>query len=181
MVYVGSADGNVYCFDDTPTVSTSVWADSNKGGTMWNNETITINGKISATVVYTRPMDYSEEVWNPGLPNATIKASFTTPDGEDVSLETTADNMGYFSFSYSPTDVGDWGWVVYYDGEAKPWITYSEAYSDWNPLSVTSPTTSSDDSEPQPAALPMEAMYAAIAVVVVVLVVLGVYIFFKRK
>ncbi len=181
MIYVGSADGAVYCFAGTPTVSTSIYAEANKGGSMWSNETLAIQGKVSAAVTYTRPFDNTVEELSPGLPNAVVKASFTKPDGTDVAMETTTDNMGYFSFSYSPTEAGEWGWVVYYEGEAKPWITYSEAYSEWNAVGVTSPSPSTSSNEPEPAALPMEAVYAVVAVIIIVLVAIGVYMFLKRK
>ena len=93
-----------------------------------------------------------------------------------------------FSFSYSPTEVGEWGWVVYYDGEEKPWINYDGAYGEWNPISVNSPTSGPSDgdgngngTEPPPAALPMEYVYAAIAVIVIVIVAFLAYFFLKKK
>ena len=182
MIYVGSSDGNVYCFSGTPMVSTDIWASPSKSGSMWNNETLTIQGKVSAAVTYTRPLDDTVEELFPGLPDAVVKASLTKPDGTDVALETTTDNMGYFSFSYSPTDAGDWGWVVYYEGEAKPWITYDQAYGDWTPISVNSPTPSGGSTEPPPpAALPMEVIYVVLAVVIIVVVAFIAYFFLKRK
>ena len=45
-LYIGSTDKNVYCFDDLPTVGFNIYAEANKGGEMWNNETITIGGQL---------------------------------------------------------------------------------------------------------------------------------------
>jgi hypothetical protein len=195
-MYIGATTGKVYCFDDTPSVSMSIFADANKGDTMWNNETLEICGRLTSNPIepvwvptFDAEGEYvggswvdEESMFHPGIPNATISLSLTTPDGDDVPLTTTTDKKGEFSFSYSPTEVGEWGWVIYYDGETKPAITYSEAYGEWNPVSVTSPTAStSGDTEPETGGLPMEAVYAAIAVIVIVVVVLGAYMFLKRK
>jgi outer membrane protein assembly factor BamB len=194
-MYIGATTGKVYCFDDTPTVDMSLWADDNKGETMWNNETLEICGRLTSNPiesvfvpVFDAEGDFAggswvdeESMFHPGIPNATVKVSLTTPGGEEVSLTATTDKSGTFSFSYSPTEVGEWGWVVYYDGETKPAVTYSEAYGEWNPVSVTSPTAStSGDTEPEPG-LPMEVVYAAIAVIVIVVVAIGAYMFLKRK
>ena len=195
-MYIGATTGKVYCFDDTPSVSMSLFADANKGETMWNNETLEICGRLTSNPIeqvwvgaFDAEGEYvsgswvdEESLYHPGMPNTTVKLSLTTPGGEEVSLTTTTEKDGSFSFSYNPTDVGEWGWVVYYDGETKPAITYSEAYGEWNPVSVTSPTSSTGENEPNPpAGLPMEVVYAAIAVIVIVVVALGAYMFLKRK
>jgi len=189
-MYCGCTDGKMYCFDDSPIVDFSLYSTSDKGTTMWNNETITMAGRLTSNPTmsvwsygtenvsgtYIRePSDY-----HPGLPNATIKLSLTTPGGDDVPLTATTDNSGYFSFSYSPTEVGEWGWVVYYDGMRRLGITYNGDYGEWNAFSVTSPVPPSSE-EPETGGLPMEVVYAAIAVIVIVVVVLGVYMFLKRK
>jgi hypothetical protein len=120
--------------------------------------------------------------FHPGVPNATINLSLTTPGGDDVPLTATTDKKGAFSFSYTPTEVGEWGWVIYYDGETKPSIAYTEAYGEWNAVSVTSPTATGDGETPPPeSGLPMEYVYVAVAVIVIVLVAIGVYMFLKRK
>jgi outer membrane protein assembly factor BamB len=191
-MYCGCTDGKMYCFDDSPTVDFNLYATSDKGTTMWNNETITIAGRLTSNPTMSVWKYGTEEVsgtyvrepseYHPGLPNATINLSLTTPDGEDVPLTATTDNHGYFTFSYSPTEVGEWGWVAYYDGMRRLGITYNGAYGDWNPVTVTSPTaTPSGDTEPETGGLPMEVVYAAIAVIVIVVVVLGAYMFLKRK
>jgi len=180
-LYVGSGDGNLYCFEDKTTVATTIFADSNKGATMWNNETLEICGKLSPSNAYTEEgANYGSYPAN-GYPNATVILSVTKADGTDDSLTTTTDNRGEFSFSYTPTDVGDWGWVVYYDGEEKSWITYASAYGEWNSVSVTSPTASGDTEPPPEGGVPMEYVYAAVAVIVIVLAVVGIYVFMKSR
>lgn len=182
-LYVGSGDGNVYCFEDHKTVPFDIWAEANKGTEMWNDETLEICGKLSPNNAYTEEGVTYGSFDAYGLPNATINLSLTKPDGTDVSLTTTTDNRGAFSFSYSPTDVGEWGWVVYYDGETKPWISYDQAYGEWNQISVNSQSAapSNGGNEPAPAEFPMEYVYAAIAIIVVVVVAFLAYFFLKKK
>jgi len=185
-IYVGSADTKVYCFDDTPVEPTSIFAESNKGAEMWSNETIVIKGQLSGTTIGKVWSDLTTEVdvdspVQPGLPNATVLLSFTKPDMTSVNLTTTTDNQGFFTVSYNPDGVGSWGWVAYYNGEEKPWITYASAYGEWNPVSVTSPTASGENPPPPEGGLPMEYVYVAVAVIVIVLVAIGVYMFLKRK
>jgi outer membrane protein assembly factor BamB len=189
-LYVGSVDGNVYCFDDSPTLSTSIYADSDKGAKMWNNETITICGRLVGNpdeLVWEMASDTYVPVdseLHPGLPDAEIKLSFTKPDDSDVALTTTADKHGFFNFSYNPTDVGEWGWVVYYDGEQKPRITYEIAYGKWNTVTVTSPTTSNGEptngEEPPPEGIPTEYIYAIVAIIAIIIIAVAAYAYMKR-
>ena len=190
-LYIGGTDGCVYCFDDSPIVDFDISAASNKGATMWNNETIVIEGRLvsnptQSLYVWTDE-NYTtgayveiESDMHPGLPNAPVKLSLTKPDGTDVSLTTTTDNSGEFSFSYSPTEVGEWGWVVYYEGQRMKGITYDMAYGEWNTFEVTAPGTPAGP-EPEPEGIPMEYVYVAVAAIVIVLVAVGAYIFLKRK
>jgi outer membrane protein assembly factor BamB len=186
-LYIGGCDGNVYCFDDSPLVDISIAAEASKTE-MWSNETIEIRGRLISN-----PM---EATWDgnstyvnvpsdmhPALPDVEIKASLTKPDGTDVSLTATTDKDGYFSFSYSPTDVGEWGWVVYYDGVRTSGLTYDQAYGEWNPFTVNSPTVAPSDqgTEPTATAFPMEYVYAAIAIIVIVVVVFLAYFFLKGR
>jgi hypothetical protein len=194
-VYIGATTGKVYCFDDTPTVDMSIWADDNKGETMWNNETLEICGQLTSNPMeqvfvpeFDEEGEYVDGSWvtqenayHPGIPNATIEMYLSKPDGSDETLTTTTDKTGAFSFSYSPTEVGEWGWVVNYNGETKPAVTYSEAYGEWNPVSVTSPVASPSGEPDETGGLPMEAIYIAIAVIVIVVVAIGAYMFLKRK
>ena len=183
-LYIGSSDGNVYCFDDSPALSTGIWGESNKGAEMWSNETITICGQLVGNP--------NEMVWedgayipvaselHPGLPDAEIKASLTKPDGSDVALTTTTDQHGFFNFSYSPTQFGKWGWVVYYDGEQKPRIIYESAYSEWNIVTVTSPPSSETPPPPPKEGIPMEYIYAIVAVIAIIIIAVAAYAYLKR-
>ncbi len=192
-MYCGSTDGKMYAFDDSPMVDFSLVAYADKGAAIWNNETVTIEGRLTSNPTmsvwnydlekYVRePSDY-----HPGLPNAVVKVAITKPDGTDVSLETTTDKQGYFSISYSPTDVGEWGWVAYYEGMRRLGITYNQAYGEWTPFTVNSPTAGPSNgdgngTEPPPTAeLPMEYVYAAVAVIIIVVVALLAYFFLKKK
>jgi hypothetical protein len=96
-------------------------------------------------------------------------------------METTTDANGYFSFSYNPTDVGDWGWVVYFEGGEHPYTIYNQAYGEWQTVSVTSPTAGGE-TQPPPSGggIPMEYVYVAVAVIVIVLVAIGAYILLRR-
>jgi outer membrane protein assembly factor BamB len=198
-MYCGCTDGKMYCFDDSPIVDFDLTAWSDKGTAMWDNETITIEGRLTSNPSMSvwkygdedtpgsyvhEPMDY-----HPGLPNAEVKVSFTTPGGSDVSLDTTTNKAGYFSISYSPTEVGEWGWVAYYDGMRRLGITYNQAYGEWNPVTVNSPTAgpangdgNGNGTEPPPAeGLPMEYVYAATAVIVIVVVAFLAYFFLRKR
>jgi outer membrane protein assembly factor BamB len=155
-LYAASADGNLYCFDDTPMVTTSMFATSNKGTEMWNNETLIINGTLTCLTYYPNPINASfVEQFNPGLPNATVTVSFTKPNIDFMNVTLITDSMGRFSGSFDLTDVGDWGWVAYYEGQTKPAISYSAVYSEWNPVSVVAAPQATNPT-PQTSASPQE-------------------------
>jgi outer membrane protein assembly factor BamB len=164
-LYVGSVDHYVYCFDDSPTVSTSIWAESNKGAQMWSNETLDICGQLS-----------------PKIPNATVMLSVNKPDLSSVNVTTTTDNYGYFSVSYSPTEAGKWGWVTYYAGQQLPYVTYDAAYTEWNPVEVVSPPSPEVSPSPPPSGgIPVEYIYVAVAVIAIALIAIGAYAYTKRS
>jgi outer membrane protein assembly factor BamB len=182
-LYVGSVDGKVYCFDDAPRVSTGIYAASNKGEQMWSNETITISGKVHAIENYTNAYDVTKQYY-PGLPNATVILSINKPDLSAVNVTTTTDNMGDFTASYSPTEVGDWGWVAYYKGQQLPYVTYNAAYTEWNSFKVTAPPipeTPTPTPTPPPSGIPVEYIYVAVAVIAIVLIAIGAYAYTKRS
>lgn len=137
-IYAASQDKMLYCFS-TPKASSDmkIYANANKGGEMWNNETIVIAGKVAPPVTGLYPLGDFGSYEDNGLPNATVIISFTKPDGTSYNVNTQTDNLGFFNISYTPTEVGTWGWVAYYEGENKPWITYNEAYSEWVEINVT--------------------------------------------
>ena len=200
-LYIGSSDRNVYCFDDSPIVDFRINAASSKGDTMWSNETITIGGQLQSNPkellwqgsAY-EPVDSD---MHPGIPNAKVVVSFNKPDGSSENVTATTDYLGKFSVSYNPTQVGNWGWVAYYEGMRTAGITYNAAYSEWNPLNVATPSTPSTPTvtptpgvTPSPeatatpvqnAGFPMEYVYAIVAVIVIVIVAIVAYVFLKSK
>jgi len=95
-------------------------------------------------------------------------------------LTTTTDQHGFFNFSYSPTQFGKWGWVVYYDGEQKPRIIYESAYSEWNIVTVTSPPSSETPPPPPKEGIPMEYIYAIVAVIAIIIIAVAAYAYLKR-
>ncbi|MCW4010481.1 MAG: PQQ-binding-like beta-propeller repeat protein [Candidatus Bathyarchaeota archaeon] len=205
-LYACAVNGNVYCFDDSPTVDFSINAASSKGDAMWASETVTIGGRLVSKpqeLVWTDDSVYvaTPSNMNPGLPDADVIVSFTKPDGTSLNLTATTDKAGYFSVSYTPTDVGAWGWVAYYEGKCTTGLTYNEAYSEYAGLTVdappngntqtaapqttaptsVAPTAAEPTSTPADDAFPMEYIYAVIAVIVVVIVVVAAYLYFKQK
>jgi outer membrane protein assembly factor BamB len=179
-LYMGSEDGNMYAFADTCYQDFTISAAASKTDQMWNNETLTIRGRLLPTVRIDEETGFGTYDTN-GYANATVYLSVTKPDNTDESAQTTTDSDGYFEFNYNPTAVGDYGWVVYYNGEVKPWIAYMQAYGEWTPITVSSPTASGG-TEPPPSGggVPMEYVYVAVAVIVIVLVAIGAYILLKR-
>jgi outer membrane protein assembly factor BamB len=201
-VYVGAVNGKVYCFDDSPVVSTTIYAASNKGAEMWNNETIVISGTL-----YSNPIIFKWEAniaengtylggryaaypadFHPGIPNATVKLCLTKPGGTEIYLTATTDKKGKFNFTYSPTEVGEWGWVVYYEGETKPKtkpsLTYADSYGEWNAFKVTAPPTSAPPEQPTPQpeqGYPTEYIWAAAIIIIIAIIAAAAYILIKRK
>jgi outer membrane protein assembly factor BamB len=185
-LYMGSQDGIMYAFGPDKAVAPfTISAASNKGASMWNNETLVIEGRLLPTVTIDPLTGFGTYETN-GYAGGTVKLSLTTPAGSDVSMETTTDDDGYFSFSYSPTEVGDWGWVVYYEGEMKSTtLEYSEAYGDWNPFAVVDSTPPAPPPPPPPPpppeeGIPFEYIYVAVAVIVIVIVALVAYFLLKK-
>jgi outer membrane protein assembly factor BamB len=211
-LFAASADGSLYCFDDSPTMDSSLFATSDKGSEMWNNETITIAGKLTLHNQYPNPFNPSfiEQLY-PGVPNATINVSFTKPDMTSVNQTTTCDLFGNFQVSFSPTEVGNWGWVAYYEGLQRPTILYGPAYSEWTAFAVvqspiatpTTEVTPTPTYTPTPTAppsptpvmtptptgtnnlvfgMPAQYAYAAIvAVIVIIVIAVASYMYRKNK
>ena len=140
-IYVGSADCKLYCFDDTPKEPTVIFAASNKVGSMWSNETLTIQGQLLGTTTgkvwgnLTTEVDVDSSL-HPGIPNATITVAFTKPDNTNTLMNVTTDNHGFYTLSYNPTDVGTWGWVALYDGKNMTALTYGKANTQFNSINV---------------------------------------------
>jgi outer membrane protein assembly factor BamB len=164
-MYVGTTEGILYCIDSTPTVDFNLYAASNKGTDMWNNETLSIGGRL-VSLPKMMQWDYDcrayvpvDSEYTPGLSEATVVISFNKPDGSAQNVTATTDKDGYFTINYNPTAVGTWGWVAYYEGMRTPGLTYNQAYSEYNLVSVTSPSaqpapTSTPSASPQPTVAP---------------------------
>ncbi len=138
---IGAEDGFLYAFrDPTPTNAFTISASANKGGEMWNNETLTIQGRLwPAEKFYTDPSGAETNLGSYGtnrLPNATVNVEIVLPDDSSVSLETTTDNKGMFTVDYHPTNVGNYSWIAVYNGEDKGYIIYDQAYTDYTTITV---------------------------------------------
>jgi outer membrane protein assembly factor BamB len=199
-LYVTSADNNLYVFKDIAVTQMSLFASASKYGEMWNNETLQIAGKLAPAP----GTDYGSFVPN-GLPNATVNISLTKPNGNSENLTTTTDKLGEFSLSFSPTEVGQWGWVAYYSGDSKPSINYTAAYSEFTNINVSeapvaptstpvaTPTPTSEvtptptpevTATPTPTEAPVDNtttyIYAIVGVIVIIAIVIGAYAYTKR-
>ncbi|MCW4010739.1 MAG: PQQ-binding-like beta-propeller repeat protein, partial [Candidatus Bathyarchaeota archaeon] len=157
-MYIGTTEGIMYCFDDSPTVDFNLFAAANKGEVMWNNETITIGGRLTAN-----PMELVWEdgayvpyasYYHPGLPNAEVQLSLAKPDGTSQIVTATTNQTGYFTFNYNPTTAGEWGWVIYYAGERTVGLTYNEAYGEYNYINVVAAPNSTPQTTASPTAAP---------------------------
>ena len=200
QLYVTSADDNLYMFKDITNAPMSIFVTADKGTTMWNNETILFSGRLNPTPT----TDYGSFASN-GLPNATVGISLTKPDGTSVNLTATTDGLGYFTASYQPTQVGQWGWVAYYNGQTKPDIIYNPSFTQFTEVNVTqapagptqaptqtpaaTPTASATiaptESAPTPTATPAPATdytvyYVLIAVIVIIVIVVGALMYMRR-
>jgi outer membrane protein assembly factor BamB len=188
-LYFGHGDTNVYCFDDTLTAYLTLNAFQDKGEAMWNNETITISGRLFATPTYDIPALEEAgtgpilEYYYSGMPSSTVKVTFVKPDGSVADVETVTDSKGYWSIDYSPTATGDWSWVAYYEGMTAPQdaYRYAEAYSDYTDFAVESAPEPYTPPPPPPPELPAEYIYIAVAAVVIVLVAIGAFFLLKRR
>ena len=181
-LYMGSQDGVMYAFTTTWTVPFSIVSAANKQE-MWNNETLTVEGRLQPTVHIDPETGLGSYETN-AVPGLTVKLSVTLPDGSDSSQETTCDDDGYFTFNYNPTQTGDYGWVAYFEGDVKPRLAYLAANGEFTPLTVNSPTTGGG-SQPPPEqtgeGIPIEYIYVAVAVIVIVIVALAVYFLFRGR
>jgi outer membrane protein assembly factor BamB len=210
-MYIGGVDRNIYCFDDSPTVDFGLFASASKYGEMWNNETLSIGGRLTSNpmeMTYdsaTRKFSAEPSSLHPGLPNATVTISFTKPDGTSVNVTSVTDNLGYFTVDKALTEPGTWGWVPYYEGMRQVGITYGEAYGEWNEINVVeapvnpvaTPTIAPTEAPtPTPTAAPTEAptptptatfgsssdmLIIAAVVVVILIVAVAAYVVAKRR
>jgi len=193
-LYTGHGNSYVYCFDDSPTVPITVWADQDKGAEMWNNETITLSGGVYTTRIYNIPENEEAgtpeiyEEYYPPIPNAEVVGIFVGPDGSTEEVEVMADEDGLFMMQFNPTEKGEWSWTVWYPGRTfvPDTYRYGEAYTEYYSFNVVDPLAPSNGDgttppPPPPEEFPMEYVYYAVAAIVIVIVVVLAYLFFVRK
>jgi len=164
-LYVGSADGNVYCFDDQPQISTPVVA-------RLSDDTINLGESVTVTA-------------NIQVPNMNATVTFVKPDGSQVNLAATTNEKGVFTASYTPDVAGDWSVTAWWSG----YKYYTYAYSTDMPLKVASTTTPTPPTTPTPtptptpaaAAIPTEVVYAGAAIAAIVIVAAAGYMLRKKK
>ncbi len=148
-MYIGGCDGKVRCFDDSPIVSMSIQAESSKGETMWNNETVKIRGQLVSNPIKlewqadaanptTGVFESVPSDFHPPIPNANIIVSFTKPDGTSENVTCTTDSEGFFTLEKALPTTGAWGWVAYYEGIRRVGISYGEVYGEWHQINVES-------------------------------------------
>ncbi len=189
-LYAASINGKVYCFDDSPKVDFSVNAASSKGTMMWVSESVTIGGRLVSNpveLVWTDDTFYlpTPSTQHPGLPNANVIVSITKPDGTSINLTDTTDKNGDFSVSYTPTEVGNWGWVAFYEGKSTNGLTYNAAYTEFNTLSVNNPSAGpsaeATATPTQNLGFPVEYAYAIIAVIIIAIIAVAAFLLRKKK
>jgi outer membrane protein assembly factor BamB len=181
-IYVGSADGYVYCFDDSPSVTISILAEPDKGAQMWSNETMTICGQLRAV----QTNNDTGAVFYPGIMDEKVLVTLIDPDLNQIDLTATTDMDGNFEVSYSPTKKGSWSWMAWYEGKDFMSHSYSEAYGEAHFVEVVSPPTeepsNGNGEEPPPEeGIPMEYVYAIVAVIAIAIIAVAAYIYMKRK
>jgi len=175
-LYIGGCDKNVYCFDDSPVETTTMYAAASKGSYMWNNETVTIQGQLVGNPderTYVRAYDETTNTTtgkyvnvpstlHPGIPTANVIISFTAPDGvTSQNVTAISDDHGKFTVNVNLTEVGDWHWVAMYEGLVQTRHTYDPAYTEWNlitvgqaPIEATPTPTEAPTPTPTPTAEP---------------------------
>jgi hypothetical protein len=184
MLYIGSADGKLYCLSDIPDVCLYMDAASSKGaGPMWSNETMTITGRLYTITTYThynQPGQPTDDYYV-GIPYEDVLVTFTKPDGTSVDVPATTDNYGYFSVSYNPNAEGQWSWNAWFNGKDNVRDQLLYAYTEEAPVTVATPPTGGGGGGGGSAGTPVEYIYVAIAVIVIVLIAIGVYVFMRRR
>ncbi|MEM0058737.1 MAG: PQQ-binding-like beta-propeller repeat protein [Candidatus Bathyarchaeia archaeon] len=182
-VYIGSVNGKVYCFDDSPRVTTSISSDFVKGMKLKLGESVKIRGRLFAIP--------EEFVWDsqkgtyvpvqsslrPGIPNTVIHISIIKPDMSVVNITTTTDKHGYFEVTYTP-DVAGWTcWVAWSDGEMKPAVIYNAFCTEEYWFEVIPPLTQQQAAVGP--AIPTEYIIAIILATIIIIAI-AIYII-KRK
>jgi outer membrane protein assembly factor BamB len=194
-LYVGHGNNRVYCFDSAPEVTVNIYADPSKGPEMFVDETLTVSGRVYVERPFYVPeledagTPEIDEMYTPGLQNATVQVIFVKPDMTDVTVTAYGDKAGFWSVDFVPDTVGEWSWTAYYPGKvfAHDTLRYTEAYSEYVSHNVVDPTAPAPTDGPTPTPtpttgeFPVEYVYAIVAVVVIVIVALVLYLFVFRR
>jgi len=169
-LYFGSTDGRVYCFEDHPEQPTAISINVDKTAVNLNSsESLTVSGRLTSVSTPVDYMVYGPVRGAPALANATVKVTFTDPDGAENTLITTTDSMGGASWTFTPTKAGTWKVMTWYEGEDHATFSYGYAFSDQ--VTLEAAYTKTEPEVPPPTSnnnIPMEYVYAAIIVVVIV-------------
>jgi len=189
-MFLGSQDGNVYCFANTQTATMAIYAAASKTTAMWDNETLSIAGTVKPTITVLN--GYGDYAAN-GLYNATVDMTITLPSGSSLNMTTTTDAFGNYAFSYNPTTPGSYGWVVYYPGQTQPLISYDAAYTQWTPITVSAPPSSVATTTPTPTPTSTSTptttkgtstttyiIIAIVAIIIVIIAAVGAYLYTRR-
>jgi|GEM_PF-1515465 len=176
-LYFGSQDNKVYCFEDHPVQEMSISMSLDKMQVnVSRNEPITITIKLTGVTnpdfQLNEAMERSAYKGSPPLPNAKVIVTFTDPDGKDVNVTATTDNMGNAVVTYTPNKPGQWKVIAWYEGEHKPTYSYGYAFSDQVVIEALGTTGGEQPPPPPPSGpttptIPTEWIIAAVAVIVI--------------
>lgn len=158
-LYVGSADSNVYCFSDFPTITTSITIALGKNEINLT-QSLTGCGQLS-----------------PQIPNAPITVTFARPNGTLVDLHVTTLENGGFDFTYTPDVAGNWTVTAWWNGAELKTHTYTYAFSQDLPLKVSG---AGQAPPPTETVVPVEYVYAAAAIIIIAIIAVAGYMYMKR-
>ncbi len=136
-MYYGAQGGIFYAFRNPEVTNDfTIYAAPSKTGTMWNNETLTIQGNLKP-VTSENSLGFGSYTDN-YLPNASVTVAIVdaTTNAETL-LNTTTNNEGFFSVSYQPTAVGTYNWLAEFPGSNLGDILYEPAYTEYTQINVT--------------------------------------------
>jgi hypothetical protein len=116
------------------------------------------------------------------LANATVKVTFTDPDGVEHPLITTTDSTGSASWTFTPNKAGTWKVMTWYEGQERATSGISYAFSDQVNVEAAytkteqqgggGGTTTTDYT--------MTYVYAAIAVIAIVIIAAAALLYMRR-
>jgi outer membrane protein assembly factor BamB len=175
-LYVGSADMNVYCFDDAPAIDAAISA-CLSADTIDEGDSVTVTGQLFSP----QTNEYTGEQFTPGLPNMPVLVSFGK-DGDRHDESATTDKKGEFTVTYTPTEAGTYSVMAWYEGKDMVTYSYNYAYSDEMSLKVKSEEEPPNGNGEEPEeGIPMEYVYAIVAAIAIVIIAAVGYLYMKRR